>query len=385
MHRFAISVIELYRRAFVQLTGLSFAYPDVPASERAEMLEPQVPGRAGVFFLSTCLRVEIAWAGGPDLAPAVLEELYGTSSLPSAKMRTDLDAFHYLSRVAAGLESAQIGEAEVLAQFRQALEPLTVDSPGDIDLARLMESAVAVARTARKSLTVGQDGSLAQAAARMVGSRPGVIVLGGGAMARAVVSELGLSNVTVFTRRSKLVAGHSSRPWDELPSAIASGRALVSTIPGPVPLLEDVERSVDPLLVVDLGMPPAMSDPGPVTDVIYRGVDDVASSVRSGPESAAMETVAIEAERAWARLSVSDQAGSIITSVVDRAEQTVDEEVRRFAGRLSSTDDPATVLRQLAHTVARRIIHPSVSFLGSTPLAPEELDVVARAFGVDRE
>jgi glutamyl-tRNA reductase len=371
----------------VQLTALSFAWPDVSANERAQMLEPVLPvrmGRTEVFFLSTCLRVEVAWSGGPDLAPAVLEELYGTLPLPPGKVRTDLGAFQHLCRVAAGLESAQVGEAEVLAQFRQAVELLVAARLDDTDLGRVMEAAVGVARAGRRSLSAGHNGSLANAAARIVNSLPEVVVLGGGAMSRAVVRELDQPNVTIYARRPKPIAGHDTRPWEEAASVLMSCRAVVSTIPGPVPLLDDLKRSGDPLVVVDLGMPPAITDPGAADRVIYRGVDHVASSMRSDRDPAAEEAVAIESEKAWGRLTVSHEAGSIIRSVVDRVEQTVDEEARRFAGRLLAADDSEQVLRQLAHTVARRIIHPSVSLLGSTELAPEELDVVARAFGVDR-
>ena len=80
---------------------------------------------------------------------------------------------------------------------------------------------------------------------------------------------------------------------------------------------------------------------------------------------------------------MADEAGSIIGAVQERVDRTVDEEVRRFGSRLSASAEPEQVLRQLAHTVARRILHPSVSLIGSTPLRPDELHDLARAFGVD--
>lgn len=371
----------------MNLTSLSFAYPDVPANERAEILEPRAsPGADGidVFFLATCLRVEIAWTGVPDLAPTVLSDLYGSAPLPAPKMRTGLDAFHHLSRISAGLESAQVGEEEVLVQFRQASEKL-IESSADTALVRVLETATGVGRSGRKLLNGGVTGSLAGAAARMVAALPEVVVLGDGAMARAVVAQLDPEKTAVYSRRPKPVVGIDSRPWTEVEAVLASCRAVVSTIPGPVPLLEQIERPDDPLLIVDLGMPPALRDPGPSHNVVYRGVDDAASTVVSDPEPAAEEAVAVESEKAWQRLTVTHEAGSIITLVFDRVDMTVDEEVSRFKSRLASAADPEQVLRQLARTVARRIIHPSVSFLGSTPLEPDELDVLAKAFGVDDE
>lgn len=371
----------------MQLTSLSFAYPDVPASERAQLLEPVAEpgvGEADIFFLATCLRVEIAWTGAPDLASVILPDLYGSRPLPAPKMRTELDALHHLSRIAAGLESAQIGEEEVLAQFRQASERL-VETSEDTDLARILETATGVGRSARRLLNGRTTGSLAASAARMVDSLPEVVVLGDGAMARAVVAELDPSKTVVYSRRPKPVGGITSRPWDEVQDVLRSCLAVVSTIPGPVPVLEGLRRGDDPLLIVDLGMPPALTHPGPSHHVVYRGVDDAASTVRSEPEPSAEDAVAVESAKAWRRLTVTHEAGSIITALYDRVDETVDEEVRRFGNRFPGSSDPEKVLRQLAHTVARRIIHPSVSLLGSTPLGPEELDLLAKALGVDDE
>ncbi len=370
----------------MRLTSLSFAYPDVAASDRAGILAPRVPSDGiGVFALSTCLRVELAWAGGPDLAPGVLEKLYGSTALPDARLRENLDAFHHLARVAAGLESAQVGESEVLSQFRQALQELTGHPSLDTDLIRAVETALGVARSARKFLARQYDGSLALAAASLVESHPEVVVLGGGAMGRAVVRELGSSRVSVYSRRPTPISGIPSHPMEELPEALTTCRAVVSTIPGPVPLLEEVHRSAgNPLIVIDLGMPPALETPD-TPAVKYFGIDDVAFSVPVATEPEAEEILAIESKTAWGRLTVSPDARSIISSVVDLVDQTVDSEVRRFAHRFSTAEEPEEVLRQLAHSVARRIIHPSVSLLGSTPLTQRDLDVMARAFGVQDE
>lgn len=374
------------------LTTVTFAYPDVPAHERARLVHPVQPPAAGgvdVFVLSTCLRTEVAWSAGAEVAPVVLSGLYGPV-VPPATTRTGLMAFRHLCRVAAGLESAQIGEPEVLSQFRDALGRFVITAPGATELARVLETATGIGRTARRSLNRSRGGSLAAAAARMVAGRPGVVIIGSGAMARAVAGHLETSDVAVYARRPGSVAGTPIREWGELPQALRSCSALVSTVPGPLPVLdgeivEVLERRRDPLLLVDLGMPPAVTAPAPTAQLVYRGVDDVASTVRADAEPAAEAVVDVESEVAWRRLSVSDRAGSIITSVVDRVEQTVDEEVRRVAGRLHAAADPEPVLRQVAHRVARRIIHPSLSLLGSTPLDAAELDVVARAFGVERD
>ena len=369
------------------LTGLSFAYPDVPAPARARLMNPRLGAEdSDIFFLSTCLRVEFAYSGDPEMAPELLRRLYGGRFLPAARMRTGLEAFQHLSRVAAGLESAQTGETEVLTQFRQALGRFAEGANGS-PLTRVLETATGVARIARRSLGVERRGSLAAAAAAMAGVGDTVAILGGGAMARAVAHHLDTRDVTAFARGPGTLAGIETRPWAELGEALSTAEVVVSTVPGPVPLLDasafEVLRARPvPLLFVDLGMPSAISaDSSP--GIAYRDVDDVAAVVDTTPEPEAEDVMDRESAAAWRRLSVSPRAGSIITSVVDRAAHTVDEEVGRYVSRLRAAEDPEVVLRQLARTVARRIIHPSVAFVGSTPLDADQLDVVARVFGVD--
>lgn len=367
------------------MTSLSFAYPGVSAGDRAAILQPRATAEGTeVFVLATCLRVELAWRGGPDETPAIIDELYGNRSIPAAKTRTDLDAFHHLARVATGLESAQVGEVEVLTQFRQAVDDLAGRS-ADHGLVRVMETAVGVARAARRSLVAPRDVSLAKMAVRMAGDPQGVVVLGGGAMARAVVQELNHPDVAVFARRPATVAGMVPNPWERLPRALASCRAVISTVPGPVPVIEDMDRpNGDPLLVVDLGMPPAVSGIDPAR-LIYYGIDEVASSLPTDREPETEDVLAVESEKAWARLTVSPEASAILSSLIGRVDEAVDDEVRRFVGRFSSAEEPEAVLRQLAHTVARRIIHPSVSLLGSSRLTQRETDLLAEALGVERE
>jgi glutamyl-tRNA reductase len=69
--------------------------------------------------------------------------------------------------------------------------------------------------------------------------------------------------------------------------------------------------------------------------------------------------------------------------MVKQAETAVSEEVSRFTHRLAGAEDPEQILRQLAHTVARRVLHPPISFIGSTERGAQVVDLLAEAFGVD--
>jgi glutamyl-tRNA reductase len=343
-----------------------------------------------VFLLSTCLRVEIVWAGGPEVAPDLLTSLYGDHSMwDLAVTRTDREVFLHLCRIAAGLESPMIGETEVLSQFRQAVAGFTRSSDRRGDLTRILGSAIGVGRTTRRFLDPAPHGSLASVAAEAVASAPRVAILGGGLMARAAAQHLSDVEVSVFARRPGVIAGGSAHPWERVPHALATYPAVISTVPGGQTLFSEqaivqaLARRSKPLLLVDLGMPPAFSRTTETDKVSYLGVDDLARSVGGLLPPEAEQALITEADDAWRRITAPDRVGSIINAMVDQAERAVDEEVRRFANRLLEADDPESVLRQLAHTVARRVLHRPISFVGSEAGGPDAIEAVAEAFGVD--
>src|SRR5262249_4875605 len=116
---------------------------------------------------------------------------------PGAAMRRldGDDATRHLIRLACGLESAVLGEDQILHQVRLTLAELR-DRHADPALVRLFELAVAAGRRARAaSATVGRD--LGERAVRWLEARtvvgPGSTapVVGAGAMGRAAASAFG--------------------------------------------------------------------------------------------------------------------------------------------------------------------------------------------------
>jgi glutamyl-tRNA reductase len=289
------------------------------------------------------------------------------------------------------LESPLVGETEVLAQFRLAVRRFTEAAPSTFPLARVLQSVIGVSRVVRRSIGRHYDGSLAVEAARIVSSSERVAILGGGAMAGAVARHLDGPDFALFNRRAITVAGRPSRPWDGVPAALADYPAVVSTIPGSVaPFVDDeylsfIESRDDPLLFVDIGMPPVLTEPPSDGPLRYMGVDDVAASVEVEPAPQAEEALDRAALAAWRRLSTPRQAGAMISELSLRVDRTVDQQVRRFTNRIAESSDPEPLLRQLAQTVARRVLHHPVSFIGSEALGRSELDLISDMFRLDDE
>jgi glutamyl-tRNA reductase len=383
----------------LRLTSLSFAHPVVRSDRRAGLFMSEDAIHDAherlrslghpAFLLATCLRVEIAWTGAPALGPEVFACLYGDDqSFDQAAVKWDEDAFVHLSRVAAGLDSPLVGETEVLSQFRQAVALMPEASTGGSDLARVMNAAVGVGRTTRRLLGDTPRGSLGAVAAREAEASGRVAILGSGAMARAAIQHLDDVDVTVFARRPGDVGGHAALPWEQAEDALASFPVLISTVPGSEPLFSDhvVARSLgsrsENLLLIDLGMPPGF-DPRLMADgVRYLGVDEIASSVSVRPSSEVEEKIFRGASAVWRRLSVPDRVGAVIAAMMEQADTAVSEEVQRFSHRLSVSDDPERILRQLAHSVARRVLHPPISYVSSTDRGIAVAETLAEAFGI---
>ncbi len=385
----------------LRLTSLSFAHPAVHADRRAGLfLSEDAIHNAhqrlrsqghDPFLLSTCLRVEIAWAAGPEEAPDVLMCLYGDHSLADqAAIRADEDAFLHLSRVAAGLGSPLVGETEVLAQFRYAVSTMQEAIHVRGDLARVLDAAVGIGRTTRRLLGDTPRGSLGTLAASAAAASGPVAILGAGAMARAAAEHLDGVEVSVFARRPGEVGGHATLSWEQGANALATFPVVISTVPGNGPLFsaDVIARAfgsrTEPLLLIDLGMPPGFDRPQ-ADCVRYLGVDEVASSVSAQPSIEVEDRIFKAASAVWRRLSAPDRVGAVIAAMIEQADTAVSEEVRRFAARLRVADDPERILTQLAHSVARRVLHPPISFVSSSQHGVEVVETLAEAFGIRDE
>jgi glutamyl-tRNA reductase len=160
----------------------------------ARSLEGRVPSHPDWILLSTCHRVE----------------LYGFGALPDLDdglhLQTGDRAVRHLVRVAAGLESAIVGEDEVLHQVREALSGARAARPLDSRLQRLFETAIAAGRRARAGRTAA-SGNLAQSAVAWLQQKSNlkgspVLVVGAGRMGSALAhsARLAGAEVTIASR-----------------------------------------------------------------------------------------------------------------------------------------------------------------------------------------
>jgi len=231
-------------------------------------------GRAEWVLLETCHRVE----------------LYGFGAMPELEARVTMetgdDAVRHLMRVAAGLDSAIIGEDEVLHQVREALAGARAARPLDGRLQRLFETAIAAGRRARAGRTAS-SGNLAQRAVAWIQQRSTlagrtVLVAGAGRMGSSLAhsARLAGADVTIASRdrdrASRLAEVYGGRGIDLASAAeLAAGTAGIAIALGGVwHELQKQTASLPP--VADISAPSAV--PAEVRAQLngsYLGIDDL--------------------------------------------------------------------------------------------------------------
>ncbi len=381
------------------ISSASFAYPWVDGAARATLagaLRTKGPEPDGAtFVLSTCLRTEVFVAGDESRLQHLLDRLFGGAAVISiAKVRHDEDAVEHLYRIAAGLESPIRGEGEILTQFRHALTRSIEHGEAAGIFAKLLESAVAAGRQARELLPESPHDSMAAVAAQVVGGADRVAVLGSGSMATAVVRGLqGLPApplITVVARTPDNVRFDDVAVWpftramdalQEFPAVVSATSAKKRLVEADA-LAGVVADRKAPLTLVDMAMPPDFTvSPSPA--VRYVDIDGLARMAERRPRGEEADHLVKDAAAVAYRAYVDHhQVGPVIGELTRQADQIVDAAVARFGGRLASKDD-LTVLRQTAHTVARTLLAGPISYIKQSDRAPEAVDIVADAFGVD--
>jgi glutamyl-tRNA reductase len=288
----------------VIVVGLEQRQHPLDLLERVAVTESALPKALGrlrdqsnlseAVILSTCLRTEVyAVVERFHDGVAELQEFLATISGSPVEtladhlmVRFDDDVTTHLFTVAAGLDSAVLGETEVLGQVRRAWERAQHEQVSGPVLGALFRHAVETGKRVRsetaiaRGITSFSHGAVALAAAR----RPGglddarVLVVGAGEMGEGVTQALGghgATSLVVANRSSDRTAGVvagvpdnaaaqvSAAPLDDLEALLAESDVVFTSVgtTHPIidrPMLEEAVRGRGdrpPLMVIDLGVP----------------------------------------------------------------------------------------------------------------------------------
>ncbi len=259
-----------------RMTALLAAAPVVPATQRTTLLPiaKEVAGRPGAVLVATCHRVELLLDA---VAANALDPRVERAFLDGGGRRSEgLDATRHVIDLALGLESAVLGEDQILHQLRRSVGATRERGPLDTDLGTVLDAALRAGRLGRswRPIQAGRPVSLADVAVRSIASVLGslrgrrVLVVGSGEMGRSAVRSALASGATVLlasptpARTEMLAAQLRVDPWPIDPGArIREVDAVVIALRGPWALgSEGVEALVERAAVVDLSMPSAVPE-----------------------------------------------------------------------------------------------------------------------------
>lgn len=244
-----------------ELWALTAAAGEVDSTSRgriAREMEQWLDAGRDAMALTTCHRVELYGIGAPP-------------DLGCPRFRTGDAAVIHLMRVAAGLESAIVGEDEVLHQVRGALRCAEHDRRLDFRLRRLFETAIATGRRARSGRTES-SGNLAQCAVAWLSSKSdlsgrAVLVAGAGRMGAALAHSLAGTGASITVasrdpaRASRLAGVYSGRGVSLETGAVLAleAAAVAVALGGPWMSLAAV-GSLDLPPIADISAPQATPD-----------------------------------------------------------------------------------------------------------------------------
>jgi glutamyl-tRNA reductase len=356
------------------------------------------------MILSTCNRVEVyavveAFHGGLSVVGQVLSDHSGMSLGDLTKyayVRYAEAAVEHLFAVTSGLDSAVIGEQQVLGQVRRSYAAAEANHAVGRTLHELSQRALSVGKRVHSETGIDAAGaSVVSVALDMAGTklsggqersdRGGVnglagrsaVVVGAGSMGALAAAHLvraGIGRVHVVNRslpraervvanlRSQGVDAHAF-PFDHLPPLLTDADVVVSCTGAvrPVVSLADVHRGLahgqEPkqLVICDLGMPrdvdPAVAGlPGVYVIDMDRIQREPSARAASADAEAAKAIVAAEVANYLAGQRMAEVTPTV-TALRQRAADVVEAELLRLDNRLPGLDSAHR--DEVARTVRR--------------------------------
>lgn len=358
-------------------------------------------------LVTTCNRLEVYAVvdSPPQGTKRIIQLLSRISQIPGQIFCPHLyhwqneQAVEHLVRVAAGLDSMVLGEAQILGQLVAAHQTALSHRTVKATLGRLFQVAIHIGKRVRTETAIGRNPvSISSVAVQLAQhhladlSQQTVMVLGTGEMGGLTLQALlkqGVKQILVLSRsreRAQKVAAtwQMAAPTTEiqpltladLPQALPEADLIITSTGATHPVLTRAlvaqamavrpERS---LLIIDISLPRDVeASVGNLPQVHLYNLDDLENQISHGlkerareiPLAEAIIDQEIETFLAWYRARA---VVPIITRFRDQIEDIKEEELNRILKRMKHLDqDDQALVIELAHRLANKFMHqPTVS------------------------
>ncbi len=407
--------------------GLSHRTAPVELRERLVLLgagAERCPVVAEHAVLQTCYRVElyaILTDGVEDARGELIDALAAAHDVPRELLVDHLyvhsgeDVARHLCRVAAGLESLLLGEAEILGQVGDAFAEAHARGSVGPNLELLFRTAISSGRRARSETAIGENPATASSMALALAEgvlgdlRDGHLLVVGagrsGAPTVAVAASRGITRLTVANRSLERAIEASkrfdarARSLSELEDALSEADVVVTATASEAPVLGErtiaaamARRPSRRLVVVDLAVPADVErSAGDVDGVRLFDVDDLRAGLDDAlaarlQEVPAVEEIVEEEVEAFARRYRELEVEPLLAELRRQAESVRAREVERILRDLGDVD-PAVAERieYLSRSLVSKLWHdPTVRARRRAGAGDAEdvADAVRELFGI---
>ena len=349
-------------------------------------------------ILSTCNRTEIYCAGERPALEPTIDWLARSGGVSPSVLRShaytleDGSAARHAFRVASGLDSMVLGEAQILGQLKDAVR--VADEAGTLGttLNQLFQRSFAVAKEVRTATEIGAHSiSMSAAAVRLAGqlfedfTRLRVLFVGAGEMIELAATHFAAKNPKSITianrtleRGEKLASrfGGQVLRLADLPARLHEFDVVVSSTASQLPIigLGAVERALKqrkrrPIFMVDLAVPRDIEpEVKALEDVYLYTVDDLAHVVQTGQahrQAAVAQAEAIVDAGVQNFLHWLDQRRAVpmIRQLHAQADEWREAELARARKLLARGDDVEAVLDALSRGLTQKMLHGALAEL----------------------
>ena len=293
----------------------------------------------------------------------------------------DADVVRHVFRVAAGLDSQLLGEAEILGQLRDAYQfALEAGATGPV-LNRMFQAALEVGKRARSETEIStRPMSVAFAGVKLAEQIFGklknrsALILGAGATSEQVVEHLrnrGIARLFIANRSRERAEELAARwsgevfEWNDLENALHLPDVVVSSVSASEAVLTRTTlehamqaRENRALFLIDLGVPLNISrDAAELYNVYLYNIDDLSGIVEENKRARASEVPRVEALidehvkkfEAW-------QAGVEIAAVTRELRAKLARERERFLAEYPELSSLPAAERERLEKVAEQLL-----------------------------